>query len=164
MVYEPLQETIGVQVEGRQVWIGLRLMATASVASASRRFVLLGRDITERRRRADADGVMQQLLGQAFRQAGIAMAVVETSGSVVMSNQAFHTLCGRPASAVDGRNFTRQLHPNDIAEAVAHRERQIVDGRSYDATLRVMRPGGEVLPVRLQATCSSSATCDACAS
>ncbi|MGI3777028.1 MAG: PAS domain-containing protein, partial [Janthinobacterium lividum] len=146
---EPLQETIGVQVEGRQVWIGLRLMPAGSETSVPRRFVLLGRDISERRRRADADGAMQVLLGQAFRQAGIAMAVVETGGTIVMSNQQFHTLCGRPASAIDGRNFTRQLHLDDIPETVARRERQTVDGQSYDMTVRLVRPDGGVVPVQL---------------
>lgn len=146
----PLQETIGVQVEGRQVWIGLRLMPAGSETSVPRRFVLLGRDITERRRRADADGAMQVLLGQAFRQAGIAMAVVETGGTIVMSNQQFHTLCGRPASAIDGRNFTRQLHLDDIPETVARRERQIADGQSYDMTVRLVRPDGGVVPVQLR--------------
>lgn len=146
---EPLQETIGVQVEGRQVWIGLRLMPAGSGTSVPRRFVLLGRDITERRRRADADGAMQVLLGQAFRQAGIAMAVVETSGTIVMSNQQFHTLCGRPASAIDGRNFTRQLHLDDIPEIVVRRERQTADSQSYDMTVRLVRPDGGVVPVQL---------------
>ncbi|MDP9095280.1 MAG: PAS domain-containing protein [Pseudomonadota bacterium] len=110
--------------------------------------MLLGRDITERRRRAAADEAMQLLLGQAFRQAGIAMAVVDNSGVIVMSNFQFHKLCGRPASAIDGLAFTKLIYPDDIPAAIERRKRQIIDGQSYHAIVRLIGGRNEILTVQ----------------
>ena len=148
----PLQDELRCRTpDGREVWIGMHLMPAADAAGTSRRFVLLGRDITERRRRAAADQAMQALLAQAFQHAGAAMAVVAAEGAVVMANPRFTLLCGRPVEQIVGRDMADQMHPDDHAVGVTRRQQQAVDGLPYELRVRLRRADGKALPVLLRA-------------
>jgi len=95
---------------GEQKWLGLHLMPVAA-ANGARRAVLIGRDITKRRREAAQQRLVQGLLLKSFQASEIPMAIVAPDDRIMLANPQLETLLGHATGGLTGVPFLNQILP-----------------------------------------------------
>lgn len=130
--------------DGRAFWLGCSLMPAEGT-----HFVLLGRDITERRLAAQQQQVVQALLAKVFQVIDAAVAIVGADGRVLMANPRLHTLLERPAGTLAGTVAADHIDPESRPAMEAARTRQEQDTEPYQIPVMLPRGKGGVIGVRL---------------
>jgi len=95
---------------GEPKWLGLHLMPVAAF-NGTRRAVLIGRDITRRRREAAQQRLVQGLLLKSFQASEIPMAIVAPDDRIMLANPQLESLLGNPTGGLTGAPFLEQILP-----------------------------------------------------
>ncbi len=120
---------------GQPHWLGLHVMAPASGSG----FVVMGRDITAKRREREEQRRMQHLLASVFILVDAAVAIVDEAGIIRMANPPLAELLGVAPERLVGRAATDFVHPDDqLKVREGHRRHQRLD-------VRLKRPDGSTI-------------------
>lgn len=129
--------------------LGARLMPANDVAGPAQ-VVLLGRDISDRRRQTAAEVSARLLLVQAFAAAAVAVFVATADGRLALVNPELTQILGHPIGALNGAETTTILHPGDRAAWLSALAAQDRDGKPFATALRLVRRDGEHVVARLE--------------
>ncbi|MDO9018634.1 MAG: PAS domain S-box protein [Deltaproteobacteria bacterium] len=120
--------------------------------------VILGRDVTERRRQGDLLRAAEERFRLTFEHAPIGVAMTGLDGRWIRVNQALCSMLGYTADELLARSFQEVTHPDDLAQDLAlvgelyrgertfyeHPKRYIrKDGATIDVLLHVSLAHGE---------------------
>ena len=126
---------------GEPFWFGLHMMAVRDVGPA--RFVLLGRDITERLHAREQQAAIQGLLAKVFLCVKAPVAIVSSdTGTLQMSNPALDEFLGYTPGTLVGKVSVDLVAPAGRAALLAARQLQDKDGREYTLATRLLRADG----------------------
>ena len=133
---------------GEPFWLGLHMMPVRDVGSA--RFVLLGRDITERLRAREQQAAIQGLLAKVFLCVKAPVGIVSSdTGTFQMSNPALDEFLGYAAGTLMGKSAIDLVAPDVRAVVAAARALQFRDGRDYTLATRLLRGDGTEVPAEI---------------
>ncbi len=140
---------IRLRVGGRESWLGCGLTFKTDIRENATYGVLIGRDITQARRRAFKDDESQRLLASVFLRTSAPVAIIRSNGAILMANPAFqHTLGYGPDEIVTVNVDT--LTPAEYTQvAKQRRARQMSDGGAFELDMETVTKGGAHVPVRL---------------
>ncbi len=117
------------------------MMAVRDVGPA--RFVLLGRDITERLHAREQQAAIQGLLAKVFLCVKAPVAIISSdTGTLQMSNPALDEFLGYAPGILVGKLSVDLVAPAGRAALLAARQRQDKDGREYTLATRLLRADG----------------------
>ncbi len=150
-------EMLCAERDGRRNWLGYHLMPVpaaaafqASPTSAERPyFVLIGRDITQRRAEADQTRMIQGLLAKSFMLAEAPLAIVKPDGNFLLTNRCFDKLSGHADGSFAGKSSLENVCPESRAALFAARQRQTVDGLPFGMDVAISGARGERIVVHL---------------
>jgi PAS domain S-box-containing protein len=133
---------------GEPFWFGLHMMPVRDVGSA--RFVVLGRDITERLRAREQQAAIQGLLAKVFLCVKAPVGIVSAdTGTLQMSNPALDEFLGYAAGTLVGKLAIDLVAPEVRAVVAAARALQSKDGRDYTLATRLLRADGVEVPAEV---------------
>jgi two-component system, cell cycle sensor histidine kinase and response regulator CckA len=104
------------------------------------------RDLTERRRAAEALRVTQEHFRLAVEHGRDMIALFQLDGTVVYASPSHEAVLGFPADELIGRKYADFLHPDDLEVATAALEQGLA-GSPREAIVRVRRGDGSYVPV-----------------
>lgn len=130
--------------------LGARLMPANDIDGPTQ-VVLLGRDISDRRRQSAAELSARLLLVQAFAAAAVAVFVATADGRLALVNPQLTQLLGHPIGALNGAETVTIIHPGDRGAWVTAIAAQDRDGKPFATALRLVRSDGEHVLARLEA-------------
>ncbi len=143
----PLHLDLRLRVNNREVWFGF---GSDFKSNESGSFgILIGRDITESRRRTMLEGETQRMLASVFHHLSVAVVIVRSNGKILMANLAFQEMLGYSGNALAELNVETLTSPEHAEAARGARVQQLLDGASYDMRLETIAKGGTRLPVTL---------------
>ena len=128
----------------RPIWFGFTMMPVVDPATNRLHSVMLGRDITAKRREEREHAMLQGLLASAFQKVEIAALIVSSDGRILLSNGTAHTLTGYRAA---------ELHRTAIHGLMvpAHRQ-QITAEANCELDLTLICKDGRLMPVHWTST------------
>jgi len=132
---------------GAPFWLGLHLMPVRE--SSPPCCVLLGRDITETLRDRQQHAAVQGLLAKVFLCVQVALAIVDETGVIQMTNPALDRLLGYRSGSLAGKSSMDFVTPANQEIAIAARQQQLESGRDYTIGAALQRANGSTLPVEL---------------
>ncbi len=109
----------------------------------------VARDITDRRRAADALAEAEKRFRGAFDEAPIGMVMLTQQLRVLRVNAAMCRLLGRDAEAVVSRSILEFTHPEDVQPSVDWNESRSVGDVMPPLVKRYVRPDGSILEVQV---------------
>lgn len=155
----PLKLDLKLRVGGRETWFGFGLTFKSgretgefSGEEGGGYGIVIGRDITQSRRRALQENESQRLLASVFMRTSAAVAIVAASGNIMMANPAFQRLLGYDTTEIVGLNVDTLVSDAFAAAARAARARQLLDGVSYDMRIEALSKGASRIPGMLSST------------
>ncbi len=120
-----------VEVEGHAV-------AVRDAGGAITGYVIVNRDVTERKRAEEALRAGEAKFRAAFHGAGIAIALLDAAGRIIEHNRPFATLVGYDDEELRDRPIAELLHPDDVPraradlrQAVEHHRDLVIGERRY---------------------------------
>ena len=116
------------RADGATFMLGLHLMPAPARTPGSACFVILGRDITAALQVRQTQDLMQRLLAKVFTSVDIALAIVNSSGRIVMTNRHIEGLLGYSSSGLVGRPTLDLVAPSARARIGAVVKQQLLDG------------------------------------
>ena len=143
----PLDLDLRLQVNNRETWFGLGLNFKIEPTHGQTIGIVIGRDITETRRRKMLENETQLMLASVFQRMSVAVAIVQANGAVLMANAAFQDLLGYRGADVVGLNVEALMPPDDAEAARDAFSRQLRDGVNFEMRLEAIRKDGAYLPV-----------------
>jgi PAS domain S-box-containing protein len=132
--------------DGSGYWVDLSLVPARDGAGRLTHWVMIQRDVTERRAAEDALRRSEGLFRGFFESAAAGVAMIDSSGRFVSCNPAFAAMVGRTVEQVLGLTPADVSHPDDSA-AQQPLMREVYAG-TRDRFLhpkRYLRPDGEVV-------------------
>ena len=97
---------------GRQ-WFELAVQRKGKGNSDNERFVLLARDVTNRKKMEEELRESEARFRAAFDQAGLSMAIANLDGILIKVNDAYCKMLGYPREELIGKDLIRFTHPDD---------------------------------------------------
>lgn len=137
------------RADGTAFWFGFSVVPIGDVDHLGPAVVLMGRDITERRRASRQDAMTQAVLASVFRLLDIPAAVIRPDDRILVANPAFAELTGYTLRELDGMHVDRLVGERSQDEARRRRAAQRQEGEPYRMHLLVRRKEGTEVPVRL---------------
>jgi PAS domain S-box-containing protein len=117
------------------------------------RFVMLGRDITERLHAREQQAAIQGLLAKVFQCVKAPVGIVSSdSGTLMMSNSALDDYLGYAAGALVGKLTLDLVAPDGRAGVTAAQEIHVKDGRDYTLATRLLRVDGTEVAAEITST------------
>ena len=130
---------------GAPFWFGLHLMPVHDTDPP--RFVVLGRDITERLQVRQQQNAIQGLLAKVFLCVQAPVAIVSEDGIIQMANPALEQLLGCKPGSLVGRPSIGYLAIDCRGAVAATLQRQMQDGHDYTLPTRLIRTDGQEVAV-----------------
>ncbi len=147
----PLDLDMKLTIGGHETWFGFGLTFKTERDSDVTYAMILGRDITEARRRTAREAQSQRFLVSIFARINTPVLLVQENGTIVMSNPTFHRMIGYAADEVAGRNVAEFTLP-ECCEAVRMARAAVpVDG-SYELEIVMLAKSGARTPVWLRSS------------
>ena len=137
------------RADGATFMLGLHLMPAPARTPGSASFVILGRDITAALQDRQTQDSMQRLLAKVFTSVDIALAIVNGSGRIVMTNRHIDALLGYPSSGLVGRSTLDLVAPSARARVGAVVKQQLVDGLDTVQVAPMLRADGVQVIMRI---------------
>ena len=137
------------RADGATFMLGLHLMPAPARTPGSASFVILGRDITAALQIRQTQDSMQRLLAKVFTSVDIALAIVNGSGRIVMTNRHIDGLLGYPSSGLVGRSTLDLVAPSARARVGAVVKQQLVDGLDTLQVAPILRADGVQVIMRI---------------
>jgi diguanylate cyclase (GGDEF)-like protein/PAS domain S-box-containing protein len=109
----------------------------------------VARDITERKRAADALAEAEQRFRGAFEEAPIGNVMLDRRLQVLRVNDALCRLFGRDAAQIVGRSILEFTHPDDVAPSRVWNESRLQGNVLAPLVKRYVRPDGSLVEVQL---------------
>ena len=128
----------------RSIWFGFTMMPVVDPATHRLHCVMLGRDITAKRREEREQAMLQGLLASAFQKVAVAALIVSSDGRILLSNGAAQILTGYRAAELQGTAIHELMVP-------AHRQR-VPTEPNYDLDLALVCKDGRLTPLHLTST------------
>jgi PAS domain S-box-containing protein len=94
-------------------WLGFHIMPAIDPVSGADCFVLLGRDISDRREERRQSAAILHLLARVFAAIDAAVAIVTPDGRILKSNPRLQRLVGQEGSALEGSRVLDLIHQDD---------------------------------------------------
>lgn len=143
----PLQLDIRLRVCDRESWLGFGL--TFKTDARASYGILIGRDITQARRRSMKETESQRLLAAVFMRTSAPVLIVRANGMILMANSAFQHLVGYTQQEIATLNVDALTPADHDAEIKAARARQLRDGGTYEIAFDTLTKTGVRVPVLL---------------
>jgi PAS domain S-box-containing protein len=147
------------RANGGTFMLGMHLMRAPARTAGKDCFVILGRDITVTLQARQLQDSIQQLLAKVFSCVNIAVAIVNSSGHIVMTNRHFNQLLGYKPNGLVGRDPVELVAPGSRASVRALIEQQRANGSDICYSAAVLRSDASELPVHV--TSATAITADA---
>jgi diguanylate cyclase (GGDEF)-like protein/PAS domain S-box-containing protein len=112
----------------------------------------VARDITERKRAADALAEAEQRFRGAFEESPIGIVMLDRRLGVLRVNDALCRLLGRDAAQIVGRSILEFTHPDDVAPSRAWNESRSRGNVLAPLVKRYVRPDGSIVEVQVTTT------------
>lgn len=132
---------------GAAFWFGLHLMAVRD--EAVRRFVIVGRDITERLRTRQHEAAVQGLLAKVFLCVKAPVAIISDTGTIQMANPALDELLGHTAGALLGKPSIDYVATSVQPALLAARQHQMESGEDFTIPTRLLHADGHEEPCEI---------------
>jgi PAS domain S-box-containing protein len=145
------------RADGGTFVLGLHLMQAPARTAGKDCFVILGRDISAAVQARQLQNSIQQLLAKVFSCVDIAVAIINPSGRIVMTNRHFDQLLGYKPNGLVGRDPIELLAPETRAAIRALIEQQAVHGTDIGYSAPVLRKDGSELQVHVTSAIAMTA-------
>lgn len=139
------------RADATRFWFGFTVIPMGELGAAGPAVLFMGRDITERRRRAREEATIQAVLALVFRSIDVAAAVILPDDRILVANPAYAALTGYSLRELERLSVDRLTAPESLDQARALRAEQRRTGERYRMPLALRRKDGSVLPVELHA-------------
>ena len=143
----PLQiELRNYRKDGGEFWVDLSLVPVPDPAGLAAHWVMIQRDITDRKKAVDAVRRSEALFRGVFETAPAGVALTNANGQIVECNPTFAMMVGRTPEELQNLPPDDLIHPEDLAEHKRNRE-QVMAGSldRYNHGMRYVRPDGRVV-------------------
>ena len=128
-------------------------VAVRDAGGAISGYVIVNRDITERKRAEEALRAGEAKFRAAFHGAGIAIALLDERGRVIEHNRPFANLVGYDDEELRDRPIAELLHPDDVPSARADLRQAVEHGRDLViGERRYIRKDGACVHALLRST------------
>jgi PAS domain S-box-containing protein len=141
----PLHLDMKLRADRPELWLGIGLTFVTDPSDGSSYGILVGRDITESRRRGLQESEMQRLLAAVFMRIAAPVAIVRANGTLLMANPAFQQLLHYEAEAIVGMNIGDLTAP-ESRQAHASRSQQTAEEGRYEMPTQYLTQKGERVP------------------
>ena len=146
---QQLELDMEIRTPDREGWFGFGLSFKTDAADGANYGIVVGRDITQSRRRAQQEKESRRLMAALFLRISAPVVIVRADGTILMANPAYNHLLGYKTDEVIGANVS-ELTAAEYSEAArAARDRQFHDGATYEMQLDINLKGGGRTPVKL---------------
>lgn len=145
----PLNLDLKLRVNDRESWFGFGLTFKTDARDNARYGIVIGRDITEARRRGILENETQRMLASVFLRVATPVLIVRANGKIFMANPAFQRLLGYDAAECVGLGVEVLTPPESAEAARVARARQLLDGSPYQMRMEIVTKAGIRLPVTL---------------
>jgi PAS domain S-box-containing protein len=139
------------RADGTPFWFGFSVVPAGAIDEFGAAVVLIGRDITERRRASRQDAMTQAVLAAVFRRLDVPAAVFRPDDKLLVANAAFAELTGYGLRELNGMHIGRLIGERSVAEARRSWLAQRQPGESCRMSLLVRRKDGAETEVKLTA-------------
>ncbi len=131
--------------DGRAFWFGLHLMPSIDSGTGQCHFVLLGRDITERKNSFAQQAATQQLLARVFLCVDAAVLITSADGQILMNNPQSEQLFGYSPGGLVGQATRDVIAPSAYEATMRTRDAAFAAGEDYRTdSVGLRRDGSEV--------------------
>ena len=138
-------------VGSHETWFGFGLTFKIEQNSDITYAMILGRDITEARRRTAREAQSQRLLVSIFARINVPVLLVQGDGTIVMSNPAYHRMIGYSADELVGRNVT-ELTPPECYQAARKALAAVPEEGSSEREIIMLAKSGMRTPMWLRSS------------
>ena len=145
-------ELLAIARQGKRYWFGFHMMPCDVRAERVGLFVVLGRDITQRRAEAEQSAAVQTLLARVFMSADVPISILDAENRFAMTNPAHDRMLGGRASDWVGRPSLETVEPGSRARLIEAREQHLLEGTPFRIDVDLITMDGQRLPVRLTST------------
>jgi PAS domain S-box-containing protein len=139
------------RADGTAFWFGFSVVPAGAIDELGAAVVLIGRDITDRRRASRQDAMTQAVLASVFRRLDVPAAVFRPDDRLLVANAAFAELTGYALPELNGMHIGRLISERSLAEARRSWLAQRRPGESCRMSLLVRRKDGAETVVKLTA-------------
>jgi PAS domain S-box-containing protein len=137
------------RADGSTFMLGLHLMPAPARAQGRVCFALLGRDITEAFHTRQQQDSVQRLLAKVFISVDEAVAIIDGTGRIVMTNPHVDRLLGYAPNGLIGRGSLEVVAPECRAAVAETRKRQLEEGGDTSFRATLLRADGSRLGARI---------------
>jgi len=142
-------ELLAIARQGRRYWFGLHMMPCDLRAERAGLFVVLGRDITQRRAETEQSAAVQSLLARVFMSADVPISILDAENRFAMTNSAHDRLLGGRSSDWIGRPALDMVEPASRPRVIEARDRHLIEGTPFRIEVDLLSIDGHRVPVRL---------------
>ncbi len=137
-------ELLNYRKDGSELWVDIVLVPVIDAAGRCSHWVMIQRDIGDRKRADEALRASEELFRSVFENAGAGVSLLGPDGRFTSVNPAFAAMLGRPASEIVGRTPDEFTPPEDWADQLRFLK-EVANGMrdEYHIRKRYVRPNGE---------------------
>jgi PAS domain S-box-containing protein len=137
------------RADGGTFMLGMHLMPAPARTTGKDCFIILGRDISDALKARQMQESVQQLLAKVFSSVDVAVAIINSSGHLVMTNRHIERLLGYKSNEMIGRTSLELAAPSTRASIVARIKQQQATGDDTTYSTIVMRKDGTEVAVSI---------------
>ncbi|QEL15648.1 PAS domain S-box protein [Limnoglobus roseus] len=136
-------ELLNYRRDGQSVWMSIGIVPVKDAAGGCSHFVMIQRDITDRKRTEEALQASEAKFRGIFETASAGVSLTDERGNFVACNRAFAALLGRPVEQIIGHRAGEFTHPDDWAnQQELNAEMREGHCDSYQLRKRYVKPDG----------------------
>src|SRR5690606_32078230 len=126
-------------------WLSVSVAAIDPGPSGRTRFCYVAEDVTARKRAESALRASEERFAAIFRQAAAGLVQTDLDGRIVLANDRYCAILGRPREALLGLRVQDLTHPEDLPRNLVLLRRTIETGEPFVIEKRCLRPDGTVV-------------------
>ncbi|HSQ56693.1 MAG TPA: PAS domain S-box protein [Gemmata sp.] len=132
--------------DGTAFWVDLSLVPVPDDRGTAAHWVMIQRDITERKLAVDSIRRKEALFRGIFENTSAGVALTDPAGRVVSCNPAFAVMVGRSMDEVQASTLADITHADDWADQLPYLEEVHAGSRSrFNSPKRYVRPDGGIV-------------------
>jgi PAS domain S-box-containing protein len=138
-------ELLNYRRDGVGIWVSISIVPVVNVEKECTHFVMIQRDITDRKKAEEALQASEAKFREIFEVAPAGVSLTDAEGRFSSCNPAFAALLGRSMDEIIGHKPGEFTHPEDTA-AQDDFTAAVLDGRleTYQFRKRYIRPDGSI--------------------